>query len=189
MLAVMERNHQHGKTARDSRAMGEADRDRFLTFLKIAAESPFSGERANALTAAKRLAGRHGLSLQDAARAPEPEPDPPPLREMAREYSAREMADIINLSEARMRADKERYERALRDAISRGLDRRAAARSERSGADFHVSQRYNGRKRDSQSFARVLLSETRLPLNEIVTLTGLDIYKVVGMKLKMRPLA
>ena len=35
----------------------------------------------------------------------------------------------------------------------------------------------------------MLLKETRLPLTEIVSLTGLDIYKVVGLKLKMRPFA
>ena len=32
----------------------------------------------------------------------------------------------------------------------------------------------------------MLLSETSLPLKEIVSLTGLDIYEIVGMKLKMR---
>ena len=187
--AGMERGDSRGKTARHARAMGEADRGRFLTFLNIAAQSPFPGERANALAAAKRLAGRHGLSLREAARDPEAESDPPPPREKAREYTAREMADIINLSEARLRADKERHERALRDAVSRGLDRDGAAPGGRNGADRHVRRRRDGRKRDSQSFARVLLSETTLPLSEIVTLTGLDVYKVVGMKLKMRPLA
>ncbi len=195
MLNTMERSRQGGKTPEPRRALGEADRDRFHRFLKIAADSPFPGERANALDAAKRLAGRHGLTLQEAARAPEPAPDPPPPRESAREYAAREMADIVNLSEvnlseARLRADKERYERALRDAISRGLgglDGAAAAPGGGGRADYHIGQRSNRRrKRDSQSFARVLLSETSLPLSEIVTLTGLDIYEIVGLKLRMR---
>ena len=168
--------------------MGAADRRRLRVFLEIAAQSPFPGERANALAAAKRLAGRHGLSLREAVRGPEAAPDPRP-RETARRYTAREMADIINLSEARLRADKERYERALREAVSRGLDRNDAAPGERNGAKGHARPRRNPRRRHSNSYARVLLNETSLPLGEIVTLTGLDIYKIAGMKLKMRPLA
>ena len=46
--------------------------------------------------------------------------------------------------------------------------------------------RRNNRKRDANSHARVLLQETSLPMEEICMLTGLDIYEVVGMKLKMR---
>ena len=125
MLSAMQKTDQRGKTAQPVRLMIEADRARFHTFLKIAAESPFPGERANALEAAKRLAGRHGMTLQEAARAPEvpvAEPPPPPPREAAREYTAHEMADIISLSEVRLQAEKERYRHALREAIARGLD-------------------------------------------------------------------
>ena len=127
------------------------------------------------------------MTLREAARTPEAEPEPPP-RESPREYTAREMADIVSLSEARLRADKERYERALRDAIARGLDIGAAPRGDRAGTAY-CGVRPQGRKRDSQSFARILLCETSLPLSEIVSLTGLNIYKVVGMKLKMRTTA
>ena len=34
--------------------------------------------------------------------------------------------------------------------------------------------------------AAVLLRETKLPFREVAEITGLDVYKVVGMKLKMR---
>ena len=34
--------------------------------------------------------------------------------------------------------------------------------------------------------ARVLLRETRLPLSEIASICGLDVYTVAGLKLKMR---
>lgn len=189
MLGLMQKTEQRGKTTEPVRPMVEADRERFHTFLKIAAESPFSGERANALDAAKRLATRHGMTLQEAARAPEAVPEPPPpLHEAAREYTAREMADIISLSEARLKAEKERYERALREAMARGLDGGARATAGQSGF-AQARSRSNGRKRDSQSYATVLLNETSLPLSEIVSLTGLDIYKVVGLKLKMRSMA
>ena len=35
--------------------------------------------------------------------------------------------------------------------------------------------------------ARILLTETSLRLREIVDITGLDIYQVVGLKLSLRP--
>ena len=56
-------------------------------------------------------------------------------------------------------------------------------------ASAQARSRPNGRKRDSHSFASVLLNETSLPLSEIVSLTGLDIYKIVGLKLIMRSMA
>ena len=39
------------------------------------------------------------------------------------------------------------------------------------------------------SHARTLIRETSLPLREIASITGLDIYQVVGLKLKMRTVA
>ena len=37
--------------------------------------------------------------------------------------------------------------------------------------------------------ARLLLTETSLPLREIAEITGLDLYDVVGLKLKLRAAA
>lgn len=172
----MTRGAERVSDGRAGRAMTPAERERFDTFLKIAAESPFPGERANALDAARRLAGRHGMSLDQARRGPAPRPGPP-ARPTPR--------TAAGLAEARLRAERERHERALREAVARGLDRETRAR----GGAARPRPVFNARRRDSQSFARVLLEETRLPLTEIVSLTGLDIYKVVGLKLKMRPFA
>ena len=36
---------------------------------------------------------------------------------------------------------------------------------------------------------KLLLAETSLPLEEVVELTGLNIYDIVGLKLKMRSAA
>ena len=175
---AMTRGAERGPGGRASRAMTPAERERFDTFLKIAAESPFPGERANALDAARRLAGRCAMSLDQARRgqarpaAPVPPPRPAPR-------------SAAGLAEARLRAERERHERALREAVARGLDRETRGR----GGAARPRPAFNARRRDSQSFARVLLEETGLPLTEIVSLTGLDIYKVVGLKLKMRPFA
>lgn len=163
------------------------ERTRFNALLKVAAESPFPGERENALDAARRLAKRHGMSLQEAAREPRAPTRTVQAPQHPRHYTAREMAEIIAFSEARFRADKERYERALREARERGLDDRAAKPGVRPGSNGARTSSH--RSRSPQSFAKVLLSETTLPLREIVSLTGLDIYRVVGLKLKMRSAA
>lgn len=164
------------------------ERARFNALLKVAAESPYPGERANALDAARRLAKRHGMSLQEAAREPTDPIRAVQTPQHPRRYTSREMAEIIAFSEARFRADKERYERALREARERGLDgggKKPDVRPASSPGVRTTSQR----SRSPQSFAKVLLSETTLPLREIVSLTGLDIYRVVGLKLKMRSAA
>ena len=163
------------------------ERARLDALLKVAAESPFPGERANALDAAHRLARRHGMTLQEATRKPAETVRPTRLPRHAGGFDARDVADFVAYSEARLRADKERYERALREAIERGLDDGVRVRARASGpAD---SPRPRGRCRSPHSFAKVLLSETSLPLGEIVSLTGLDIYRIVGLKLKMRSAA
>ena len=161
-----------------------AERARFEALLKIAAESPFAGERRNALDAARRLAGRHGMSLREAAGIP---CGAARTVHVGRRAGRPDVADFVAYSEARLRASKERYERALREAIERGLDSGVRARAQH--PDRAAAPRPSGRSRSPHSFAMVLLSETTLPLGEIVSLTGLDIYRVVGLKLKMRSAA
>ncbi|NQU70993.1 MAG: hypothetical protein HQ514_10610, partial [Rhodospirillales bacterium] len=82
--------------------------------------------------------------------------------------------------------DKKRREEALQEAYERGLDsveRKAAERQARKPAWKSKSA---GARRNPRAHAHVLLSETSMPIKEIVSLTGLDIYEVVGMKLKLR---
>ena len=167
--------------------LSREERTRLEALLKVAAESPFPGERANALDAARRLAGRHGMSLQDAKRPTAAAVRPTRLPRHAGRFDVRDVADFVAYSEAKLRADKERYERALREAIERGLDEGMRVRARAAQPD--ASPKPRGRCRSPQSFAKVLLSETSLPLGEIVSLTGLDIYRIVGLKLKMRSAA
>ena len=123
-------------------------------------------------------------------RAPQGDPEPmqAPRPERPDRRAAEEMAEMFGFSEARHQSEKQRYEEALKEAIARGRDV-GAAKATASAAEtrsWHVPRSTNGRKRSPGSFARVLLAETSLPLEEIVSLTGLDIYTVVGMKLKLR---
>ena len=166
------------------KAFTAAEKARFHNLLKMAAESPFEGERTNALAAATRLAQRHGMSLDEAAlsspRAQHSRREP---RHDSREAQwARAAARHIFIMDSQIQADKARRDAALRAAQARGLDNEpapaAAAKPRRMGN--------GGRARNQWGHAQVLLKETSLPLHEVASITGLDIYQVVGLKLKMR---
>ena len=167
--------------------------------LKLAAESPFAGERDNALAAATRLATGHGMTLEEAAaggadpvhvRPKKPQVDPDTIRRQARHaaggvrFSSKQAAQAVHDLDAWHRLEKERHEAAVRDARKRGLD----AGQRRRDAPSRPS-RSKGGGRDPQSHARVLIRETSLPLAEICQMTGLSIYQVVGLKLKLRATA
>jgi hypothetical protein len=165
------------------RQFTESERTRFHNLLKLAAESPFKGERSAALAAADRLAKRHGMTLQEAATGdptPELPKKPPASRRGPHEVQARDVGRHVHIMDSWVSNDKVRRDAALAAAYERGLDREAR----RQGSVR--APRRNAAKRDPHSHARVLLQETSLPLLEICSLTGLDIYEVVGLKLKMR---
>lgn len=152
----------------------EADRVRFRNLLALAEQSPFAGERENALAAAGRLAGKYDMTMSEACRfglgnRPPPAPRPAPQPETG------------DLSDEAIRRAKSAREASLRDALARGLklNEEAPRRTSRGSAQSRE-------RRNPYAHARTLLEETSLPLAEIVDITGLDIYQVVGMKLKMR---
>jgi hypothetical protein len=167
--------------------------------LKLAAESPFAGERENALAAATRLATGHGMTLEEAAaggtdpvhvRPRRPAADPDTIRRQARHaagggsFASQRAAYTVHDIDSWHRLEKERHEAAVRDARKRGLD---AGQRRRETPSRPYSSKGGGR--DPQSHARVLIRETSLPLSEICQLTGLNIYQVVGLKLRMRAAA
>ncbi|RPF99660.1 MAG: hypothetical protein EVA87_04065 [Rhodospirillaceae bacterium] len=179
--------------------MTAAERERFHNLLLMAKESPFEGERSNALEAAERMAKRNGLTLEEAARSGgEAMQQAPSARQQsrstfeqaeaeaaARERAFSEMAQFMRNAEMRARSDRARHDEALKAAYERGLDAAERRREEKQATrDFQV--RKNSRRRDPLVHARVLLRETRLPLSEIASICGLDVYTVAGLKLKMR---
>lgn len=182
--------------------MTQAERERFHNLLLMAKESPFEGERRNALEAAERLARRHDLTLEEAARTGGEGLQRPTAAAAGmargrstfetvaaeaamRERAYAEMARFMHNMDDRARSDKIRRDEALRAAYARGLDaeeRRAAER--RAAADR--PRRRNSRRRNPTVYAQVLLSETRLPLEEVASICGLDVWTVAGIKLRMR---
>ncbi|HET6223079.1 MAG TPA: DUF2786 domain-containing protein [Dongiaceae bacterium] len=168
----------------------DAERKRFQGLLRLAAESPFAGERDNALAAATRLAERHGMSVEEAAGdAPTPprrRPHSTWHRTWFAEYDPAEVGRYMHLTDFAIRVAKEQRDAALAEARSRGLDAaEEAARRRRA----ERRPRPNHSRLDPREHARILLTETSLRLRDIVDITGLDIYQVVGLKLRLRQAA
>ena len=175
----------------------DGERKRFQGLLRLAAESPFDGERANAFAAATRLAARHGLTVEEAAagddhaplaqaadRRPSPMGETMGGRSWFADYEPPEVGRFMHLTDLAIRLAKMQHEAALAEARARGLDAAAEAAARRQADRV---QRQSNRRMNPRDHARVLLTETSLRLREIVDITGLDIYQVVGLKLALRP--
>lgn len=158
-----------------------AEQTRFRNLLELANSSKFEGERTNALDAARRLAERHGMTLEEAARTGLEARPAIPLAPDGRRPDPR-AAYFAYAHQQAVEREKRRWEDAVQKARERGLDggldaeRRADMRPRRASKS----------RRDPIKHAAVLLEETRLPFNEIADITGLSVYAVVGMKLKLR---
>jgi hypothetical protein len=100
------------------------------------------------------------------------------------EYDPPEVGRFMHLTDIAIRLAKLQREAALAEARARGLDavEEAAARRRANHAQRQAQRRMNPR-----DHARILLTQTSLRLREIVDITGLDIYQVVGLKLSLRP--
>lgn len=102
-----------------------------------------------------------------------------------RDPIAARFARAATLMDFHIAMDKQRREAALREARARGLDRETVSAQLRPPPRQRVSRA----RLNPQLHARLLIRDTKLPLQEIVEITGLDIYQVAAMKLKMRPAA
>jgi hypothetical protein len=166
----MQATKTKGSPIEDPRPFDEAERKRFHNLLTLANESPYEGERTAALAAAERMAKARGMDLEEAASGGPSPARPKPVRKRKSSGPSKEMDRSSRMMDGWLDADKARRDTALEEARGRGLD---------------AEER---RKRDPQSHAHVLLSETSLPLEEIASMTGLNMYELVSMKLKLRAL-
>ena len=163
----------------------EVEQQRFRNLLELANSSPYQGERDNAIAAAERLAKRHGMTLEEAAsgrtQAPprefvERSPGVSPMRDLSR---------VVHLMDYQIQLDKARIAEAIEQAKSRGLqiDQPKKARP-RAVREWRTT--WSKRRMEPHQHARVLIRETSLPVEEIASITGLDVYKVAEEKLKLR---
>jgi len=196
--SVARQCHRFATEAAITASFTDAERKRFQGLLRLAAESPFAGERANAFAAATRLAARHGLTVEEAAAGDDRAPlaqaadrrQSSPMNETMggrswfADYDPPEVGRFMHLTDLAIRLAKMQHEAAVAEARARGLDAAAEAAARRQADRV---QRQSGRRMNPRDHARILLTETSLRLREIVDITGLDIYQVVGLKLALRP--
>ena len=80
---------------------------------------------------------------------------------------------------------KARWHAAVQEARNRGLDCSKPKESNRE-VGSHI---FRNTRRHPFKHAQVLLHETSLPFQEIAEITGLNLYQVVSIKLKLRKAA
>jgi hypothetical protein len=185
------------------------ERRKFHNLLKLAAESPFEGERQAALAAAKRLAKKHGMSLEDAAadhtgrdeddagsearakakaEAAQNRPwagagyDAPPGFEERWGFARKKAANSQDWRATD--EDRERFQEAVEEAKKRGLDENEER--EKPAPRRQQAQRRSSRRMHPPSHARALLRETTFSIEEIAAITELSVMEITGIKLKMR---
>ena len=128
---------------------------------------------------------KHGMTLDEAAqRAVEDNQAEAREKERAQTHAEQDAARRFREAEARRAADKTRWEQAWQDARARGLEDEPKPKPK--GPPPNFTRPRSNRRRNPVIFAQVLLKETGLPLQEIAAITQLDMYQVVGLKLKLR---
>ncbi|MGY8961625.1 MAG: DUF2786 domain-containing protein [Alphaproteobacteria bacterium] len=156
--------------------LSKEERIRFLNLLKLAESSEFEGERKNAMAAAKRMAKRKGLSLEEAA-MPSPPVDPAP--QPRRGPSEEELGHHIHTLDQNIRAAKKQRDDALRAAQERGLDA-----NERQKRQSNSRAKRSTARMPADMHAWKLVTETSFSYREIAQITGLDVFQVVHMKIR-----
>ena len=159
-----------------NRELSKEERIRFLNLLKLAESSEFEGERKNAMSAAKRMAERNGLSLEEAA-MPSPPVDPAP--QPRRGPSEEELARHLHTLDENIHAAKRQRDEARRAAQERGLDA-----NERRKRQSNTRARRSTARMPADMHAWKLVNETSLSYQEIAQITGLDVFQIVYMKIR-----
>ncbi len=166
------------------------ERERFRKLLVLANDGTFAGERDAALAAARRLAERCGMSLEEAARQ-DARADPEPHGLRAYGFWQRQREEEAAFAEGLHRAwhQHDPISAAASRARQRALwEEEEAERRDRSQQRRARSRRFSrGGGMPPLDHARVLILETRFPLVEISRITGVSLHQLVGMKLKLRP--
>ncbi len=94
-------------------------------------------------------------------------------------------AQSVAANAAQQREEKARWQTAVDQARKRGL---ADQVEQRANTNPRVRS-FSKARRNPAKHAEVLLKETSLSFNEIANITGLNVYEIVGLKLKLRKAA
>ena len=163
--------------------MTKAEKNRFSNLLELARSSKFDGERKNALSAARRIADKYAMSLDELARWEPTDWKTTPTKNQRNNFPFGDnVAGASAVNEHSAELDKARWQSAVEKAKRRGLDRSKNKKGEKSTLHRNI----NKAKRAPVKHAEVLLNETSLSFQEIADITELDFYQIVGLKLKLR---
>lgn len=173
----------------------ERERDRFRKLLEVANSTTYDGEKEAALAAATRLAKSKGMTLHEAAGMKDPaekrERPRPERQKSAGRRAEQEFGKTMRSARGGYRyekeqsaADKKRYEKAMEEAVQRGLkveeDERPKARPPQK------RKASSGAWRSRPDFIRVLLRDTKMSAREIASTVGVPVNEVYKQKLLMR---
>ena len=156
--------------------------------MELAKDSKYPGERENALAAATRIARKYNMTVDEAKKWKPPENRRETQFRVSDPYQKQNKStDYSNLAKTQKNADAEkaRWQAAMDRAKERGLDSQENAR--RAQQDAASERKGNSKsRRNPETHAKILLKETSLSFEEIANITGLDVYKIITMKLKSR---
>lgn len=178
----------------ETQTFSDRERDRFRKLLEVANSTTYEGEKEAALAAATRLAKSKGMSLHEAAGMEDPKEKRERAKE-ARERAKRRRRDPefgekmrapngYRYEKKQSAAEKERYDRAMEEAIRRGLK---LDEEEKAKPRQPPTRRASaGAWRSRPDFIRVLLRDTKMSAQEIASTVGVSVNEVYKEKLLMR---
>ena len=145
---------------------------RFSNLLELAKRSKFRGERNNALSAAKRIAEKHGMTIKEFEKGTSAPKDinSKPWANKSRQKKENITNELFkNINDSYH--EKERWQRAVNSAKARGLDENIRKRENIFEKNLNLSKN----KRPAGKHAEVLLKETSLSFKEKTEITGINI--------------
>ena len=169
----------------------EAERNRFRNLLELANDSKYPGERENALAAATRIAQKYNMTLDEAARW---KPDERTSNKNSiteglyqQPVKTKDASNIV-ANQQSAEEEKKQWQTAMDQAKERGLDK--AENAKKAAQAAASTRRQNSKsRRNPVTHTNILLNETSLSFQEISEITGLDVYKIIALKLKSRSAA
>jgi hypothetical protein len=169
----------------------EAERNRFRNLLELANDSKYPGERENALAAATRIAQKYNMTLDEAARW-KPDKITSNKNSIVEGLYHRPVKtkDVSNITTNQQSAEEEKkqWQTAVDQAKERGLDK--AENAKKAAQEAASTRRQNSKsRRNPVTHTNILLNETSLSFQDISEITGLDVYKIIALKLKSRSAA
>ena len=167
--------------------LNEKEREKIRKLLEVANSTQYSGEKEAALAAATRIAKSKGMTLREAVGLNETnKQDKSRLKKNDSSFfrSKKQEKTFFFSDSQSIYAEKQRYKKAMDDAINRGLEIEPEKPIKKRREYIRTKRKSSSRSKPD--FIRVLIKETKMSSNEIANTAGVSIYDVMREKLLMR---